>query len=151
MINSVCKYFIAIKCMSPLPVFADINKDTFNIDAHEIAKKITKKTRAIIPVDYTGQVVDIDAIKDIVKGKDIIIIEDAAHSLGTKYKGIPVGGLADMTEFSFHPVKTITTGEGGMITTNNKEYYTKLINFRSHCIYTLVVNEFFKQNFSSKY
>lgn len=120
--------------MGGIPVFADINKETFNIDVDEIAKKITKKTRAIIPVDYTGQAVDIDAIKDIVKGKDIIIIEDSAHSLGTKYKGTPVGGLADMTEFSFHPVKTITTGEGGMITTNNKDYYTKLINFRSHCI-----------------
>jgi UDP-4-amino-4,6-dideoxy-N-acetyl-beta-L-altrosamine transaminase len=120
--------------MGGTPVFADINKYTFNIDAEEIAKKITKKTRAIIPVDYTGQAVDIDAIKDVVEGKDIIIIEDAAHSLGTKYNGTPVGVIADMTEFSFHPVKTITTGEGGMITTNNKEYYTKLINFRSHCI-----------------
>lgn len=120
--------------MKGTPVFADINKETFNIDVNEIAKKITKKTKAIIPVDFTGQVVDMDAIKDLVKGTDIIIIEDAAHSLGSKYKGTRVGGLADMTEFSFHPVKTITTGEGGMITTNNKEYYTKLINFRSHCI-----------------
>jgi len=120
--------------MGGTPVFADINKETFNIDVNEIAKKITKKTKAIIPVDYTGQAVDIDAIKEIVKGRDIIIIEDSAHSLGTKYKGTPVGGLVDMTEFSFHPVKTITTGEGGMITTNNKDYYTKLINFRSHCI-----------------
>ncbi len=116
------------------PVFADINKETFNIDAEEIAKKITGKTRAIIPVDYTGQVADMDAIKEIIKGKNIVIIEDSAHALGTKYKGNPVGGLADMTEFSFHPVKTITTGEGGMITTNNKDYYTSLINFRSHCI-----------------
>ncbi len=120
--------------MGATPVFADINSETFNIDPEQIAKKITSKTRAIIPVDYTGQVVDIDAIKDIIKGKDIILIEDAAHSLGTKYKGSPVGGLVDMTEFSFHPVKTITTGEGGMITTNNKEYYIKLMNFRSHCI-----------------
>ena len=120
--------------MGGTPVFADIDKETFNISPEEIAKKITNKTRAIIPVDYTGQAVDIDVIKDIVKGKEIIIIEDAAHSLGTKYKGTPVGGLADMTEFSFHPVKTITTGEGGMITTNNEQYYKKLINFRSHCI-----------------
>lgn len=120
--------------MGGTPVFADIDKDTFNISPEEIAKKITNKTRAIIPVDYTGQAVDIDAIKDIVKGKEIIIIEDAAHSLGTKYKASRVGGLVDMTEFSFHPVKTITTGEGGMITTNDKEYYKKLINFRSHCI-----------------
>lgn len=120
--------------MGGIPVFADIDKETFNIDVNEIAKKITKKTKAIIPVDYTGQVCDIDAIKELVKGTDIRIIEDSAHALGSKYKGTKVGGLADMTEFSFHPVKTITTGEGGMITTNNKEYYTKLINFRSHCI-----------------
>ncbi|MFX0560702.1 UDP-4-amino-4,6-dideoxy-N-acetyl-beta-L-altrosamine transaminase [Tepidibacillus infernus] len=120
--------------MGGTPVFADIDQDTFNIDVNEIAKKITKKTKAIIPVDYTGQAVDIDAIKDLVKGTDIVIIEDSAHALGTKYKGNRVGGLVDMTEFSFHPVKTITTGEGGIITTNNKEYYTKLINFRSHGI-----------------
>ncbi|NMA03718.1 MAG: UDP-4-amino-4,6-dideoxy-N-acetyl-beta-L-altrosamine transaminase [Clostridiales bacterium] len=120
--------------MGGTPVFADINLDTFNIDPNEIAKKITDKTRAIIPVDYTGQAVDMDSIKDSIKGKDIVIIQDAAHSLGTKYKGTKVGNLADMTMFSFHPVKTITTGEGGIITTNNKEYYKKLINFRSHCI-----------------
>lgn len=120
--------------MGGTPVFADINKETFNIDVEEIAKKITPKTKAIIPVDYTGQAVDIDSIKELVKGTDIIIIEDSAHALGTKYKGNPVGALADMTEFSFHPVKTITTGEGGIITTNNKDYYTKLSNFRSHNI-----------------
>ena len=116
------------------PVFADIDEYTFNIDVNEIAKKITDKTKAIIPVDYTGQAADIDGIKELVKGTEIVIIEDGAHSLGTKYKGTRVGAIADMTMFSFHPVKTITTGEGGIITTNNEEYYTKLINFRSHCI-----------------
>ncbi|QNO13412.1 UDP-4-amino-4,6-dideoxy-N-acetyl-beta-L-altrosamine transaminase [Alkalicella caledoniensis] len=120
--------------MGATPVFADINSDTFNIDINEIAKKITNKTKAIIPVDFTGQAVDLDGIKDLVKGTDIVVIEDSAHALGTKYKGKPVGGLADMTEFSFHPVKTVTTGEGGIITTNSKEYYDKLVNFRSHYI-----------------
>ena len=120
--------------MGGTPVFADIDPETFNIDPEEIARKITKKTKAIIPVDFTGQTVDIDAIKDQVKGTDIIIIEDSAHGLGTKYKGTRVGSLSDMTMFSFHPVKTITSGEGGMITTNNKEYYRKMVNFRSHCI-----------------
>lgn len=120
--------------MGGTPVFADINKDNFNIDVNEIRNKITSKTKAIIPVDYTGQAVDIDSIKEIVNGTDIVIIEDGAHSLGTKYKGSRVGSQADMTMFSFHPVKTITTGEGGIITTNNEEYYTKMINFRSHCI-----------------
>lgn len=120
--------------MGGTPVFADIDKDNFNIDIDEIKKKITPKTKAIVPVDYTGQAVDIDGIRDIIKGTDIVIIEDGAHSLGTKYKGSRVGSQADMTMFSFHPVKTITTGEGGIITTNNEEYYTKMINFRSHCI-----------------
>lgn len=120
--------------MGGTPVFTDIDLNTFNIDVNEIAKKITNKTKAIIPVDYTGQAVDIDAIKDLVKNKDIVIIEDGAHSLGTKYKGTRVGALADMTMFSFHPVKTITTGEGGIITTNNEEYYRKLVSFRSHGI-----------------
>ena len=120
--------------MGGTPVFADINKDNFNIDINEIRNKITPKTKAIIPVDYTGQAVDIDGIREIISGTDIVIIEDGAHSLGTKYKGCRVGSQADMTMFSFHPVKTITTGEGGIITTNNEEYYTKMINFRSHCI-----------------
>lgn len=120
--------------MGGTPVFADIDKYNFNIDINEIKKKITSKTKAIIPVDFAGQAVDIDGIKEIIKDTDIIIIEDSAHALGTKYKGVPVGGLADMTMFSFHPVKTITTGEGGVITTNNKDYYIKLINFRTHCI-----------------
>lgn len=120
--------------MGGTPVFADIDPETFNIDVKEIEKSITKKTKAIIPVDFTGQAVDIDGIKEIIKDRDIVIIEDGAHSLGTKYKGTRVGGQADMTMFSFHPVKTITTGEGGIITTNNEEYYEKLISFRSHGI-----------------
>ena len=120
--------------MGGTPMFADIDKDNFNIDVNEIKKKITAKTKAIIPVDYTGQAVDIDRIKELIKGTDIVIIEDGAHSFGTKYKSVPVGGLADMTMFSFHPVKTITTGEGGVITTNNEKYFRRLVNFRSHCI-----------------
>lgn len=120
--------------MGGTPVFADIDKETFNIDVEDIAKKITSKTKAIIPVDYTGQVVDLDAINELVKGTDIVVIEDSAHALGSKYKGERVGPIADMTEFSFHPVKTITTGEGGIITTNNEDYYRMLTNFRSHNI-----------------
>lgn len=120
--------------MGGTPVFADIDPETFNIDVREIEKKITGKTKAIIPVDYTGQTTDLDAIRELAKERGIVVIEDGAHSLGTKYKGVPVGGIADMTMFSFHPVKTITTGEGGIITTNNHEYYQKLVWFRSHCI-----------------
>lgn len=120
--------------MGGKPVFADIDKDNFNIDINDIKKKITSKTKAIIPVDYTGQAVNIEGIKELVKGTDIVIIEDGAHSLGTKFKGEHVGSLADMTMFSFHPVKTITTGEGGIITTNNETFYHRLLSFRSHGI-----------------
>ncbi len=115
-------------------VFADIDEQTYNIDPKEIAKKITSKTKAIIPVDFTGQPVDIDAIMDIAKTRNIIVIEDGAHSLGADYKDRKVGVTADMTMFSFHPVKPVTTGEGGIIVTNNPEYYEKLLLFRSHGI-----------------
>lgn len=120
--------------MGGTPVFADIDSETYNIDPQEIKNKITSKTKAIIPVDFTGQVVDIDEIRKVIDGRNIVIIEDGAHSLGTRYKGKRVGSQADMTMFSFHPVKTITTGEGGIITTDNEEYYKKMISFRSHGI-----------------
>lgn len=117
-----------------IPVFADINSETYNIDPGDIEKKITRNTKAIIPVDFTGQSVDLDAIKEIARKNKLIVIEDAAHAIGTKYKGKCIGSISDMTVFSFHPVKTITTGEGGMVTTNNEEFYKKLILFRTHGI-----------------
>lgn len=116
------------------PVFADINPKSYNIDIEAIERKITKKTKAIIPVDFTGQVVDIDGINEIAKKYGLVVIEDAAHSLGAEYKGNKIGSLVDMTTFSFHPVKHITTGEGGMITTNDDELYNKLKLFRTHGI-----------------
>lgn len=116
------------------PVFADINPDTYNISPQSIEKCITKNTKAVITVDFTGQAVELDKIKKICDAHGIVLIEDAAHSLGTKYKGENVGNIADMTEFSFHPVKTCTAGEGGAILTNNDELYEKLILFRSHGI-----------------
>ncbi len=116
------------------PVFADINPDTYNIDPKEIEAKITNKTKAIIPVHFTGQSVDLDPIMELAKKHNLIVIEDAAHALGTKYKGKYIGSISHMTEFSFHPVKTVTTGEGGIITTNSKELYEKLVLFRTHGI-----------------
>ncbi|BCN32510.1 UDP-4-amino-4,6-dideoxy-N-acetyl-beta-L-altrosamine transaminase [Anaeromicropila herbilytica] len=116
------------------PVFADINPDTYNIDPNEIRKKITSKTKAIIAVHYTGQPCDMNEIHKIAKEHNLIVIEDAAHALGADYKGKKIGSISDMTTFSFHPVKHITTGEGGMITTNSKEFYDSLILFRSHGI-----------------
>lgn len=123
-----------IRYMDATVVFADIDEKTYNIDSKEIQKKITSNTKAIIPVDFTGQPVDIDRIMEIAKENNLIVIEDGAHSLGADYKNRKVGSTADMTMFSFHPVKPITTGEGGMIVTNNKDFYEKLILFRGHGI-----------------
>src|SRR6056297_1768678 len=120
--------------MGAKPVLADIHPDTYCIDPDEINKHITKKTKAIIPVDLAGYPVDLDKIKEIIKNTDIVIVEDAAHALGATRKGKKIGTQADMTMFSFHPVKHITTAEGGMITTNNKVFSEKLKLFRSHGI-----------------
>lgn len=123
-----------VRYMGGEVIFADIDEETYNLDPKEVEKKITSKTKAIIPVDFTGQPVDIDAFMEIGKKHNIVIIEDGAHSLGASYKKRKVGTTADMTMFSFHPVKPITTGEGGMIVTNNRTYYEKLCLFRGHGI-----------------
>lgn len=115
-------------------VFADIDRKTYNIDTEQIRMNITKKTKAIIPVDFTGQPANLDEIMAIAKEHNLVVIEDGAHSFGASYKGQKVGTQADMTMFSFHPVKPITTGEGGVIVTNNEDYYKKLLKFRSHGI-----------------
>lgn len=114
------------------PVFCDINMETYNVDPNEIEGKITSNTKAIIAVDFSGQPVEMDRISDIARENNLILIEDAAHSLGADYDGRKVGTWADMTMFSFHPVKHVTTGEGGLIVTDNEEFYQKLIQFRSH-------------------
>ncbi|MBG9829492.1 MULTISPECIES: UDP-4-amino-4,6-dideoxy-N-acetyl-beta-L-altrosamine transaminase [Bacillus cereus group] len=116
------------------PVFADIDNETYNISPKSIEEKITNKTKAIIPVHFTGQPVELDAIQKIAKKNNLIIIEDAAHALGATYKNKKIGSIGDMTMFSFHPVKHITTGEGGVITTNNPLFYEKLVQFRTHGI-----------------
>lgn len=116
------------------PVFADINPETYNIDPEDVKRKITDRTKAIIPVHFTGQPCEMDELIQLAKEHNLIIIEDAAHALGADYKGRKIGTISDMTTFSFHPVKHITTGEGGMITTNNKEYYDRLMLYRNHGI-----------------
>lgn len=116
------------------PVFADVDARTYNIDPEDIRRKITSKTKAIIPVHLAGQPCDMDAIHTVAKEHNLIVIEDGAHALGSEYKGRKVGTLSDMTTFSFHPVKPITTGEGGMIVTDNEELYKRLVLFRSHGI-----------------
>ena len=116
------------------PVFADINPETYNIDPVSIRQHITPKTKAVVAVDFTGQAVEIEKIRAICDEYNLVFIEDAAHSIGTTYNGEPVGSLADMTCFSFHPVKTVTSGEGGAVTTNNKEFYEKLVLAHAHGI-----------------
>jgi UDP-4-amino-4,6-dideoxy-N-acetyl-beta-L-altrosamine transaminase len=117
-----------------VPVFADIDPRTYNISVTEIEKKISSQTKVIIPVDFAGQAVDIDAIKELADKHNLYVIEDAAHAIGSHYAdGMPVGCChkSDMTIFSFHPVKTITSGEGGAITTNNEILYKKLLKLRT--------------------
>jgi UDP-4-amino-4,6-dideoxy-N-acetyl-beta-L-altrosamine transaminase len=116
------------------PVFADIREDTLNIDAAEIKRKLSPRTKAILPVDFAGHPADLDEIKAIAEERKLIVIEDACHALGAEYKGRKIGSLSDMTVLSFHPVKHITTGEGGMVLTNSEEFYEKLKVFRHHGI-----------------
>ncbi len=116
------------------PVFADINPETYNIDPKSIESKITEKTKAIVAVDFTGQVVEVEAIRKICDKHNLIFIEDAAHSIASKYNGKYVGNLADITTFSFHPVKTITGGEGGAVLTNNEDLYKKIVLAHAHGI-----------------
>lgn len=116
------------------PVFADIDSKTYNLTADSIKKHITSKTKAIIVVDFAGQSVDMDNIRILAREHGLFIIEDAAHALGSEYKNKKVGSQADLVEFSFHPVKPITTGEGGIVTTNDKALYEKMKMFRTHGI-----------------
>jgi UDP-4-amino-4,6-dideoxy-N-acetyl-beta-L-altrosamine transaminase len=116
------------------PVFADICSDTYNIDPEDIRRKITKDTKAIIYVDYAGQPCDIKAIRDIADEFDLYLIEDACHAIGAEYDGKKVGNFADLTIFSFHPVKHITTGEGGAVATENEVLHKRLSVLRSHGI-----------------
>lgn len=116
------------------PVFADIEEDTLNIDPNQIEKKITPKTKAIVPVDFAGHPCDYDEILKIAKKYNLLVIEDACHSLGSEYRGKRIGSFADMTILSFHPVKTITCGEGGAVITDNKNFYEKLKILRHHGI-----------------
>jgi len=118
------------------PVFADVQPDTLNIDPKEIERKITDKTKSIIPVDYTGLPCDYDEIHEIADKYGLLLIEDASHAIGAEYKGKRIGSISDLTTFSFHPVKHITTGEGGMITTDNPEFAENLKIFRNHGITT---------------
>lgn len=116
------------------PVFADVDPHTYNIDPDSVRAHITEKTKAIVAVDFTGQAVRHDELRALCDEFGLIFIEDAAHAIATKYKGQQVGSLADLTCFSFHPVKTITGGEGGAVTTNDEALYRKLVLAHTHGI-----------------
>lgn len=124
----------AVRYMGGTVKFADIRSDTYNIDPQKIEDHITKKTRAIVAVDFAGHPADFDEIHAIAKRHQLLVIEDAAHSLGATYKNRKVGSLADLTTFSLHPVKHITTGEGGMITTDDPTLAARMRLFRNHGI-----------------
>jgi len=118
------------------PIFADVDADTLLLDPCKAEAKITSHTKAIIAVDYAGQPCDYDSLKRITERHNLILIADACHALGATYKGQKVGTLADLNVFSFHPVKHITTGEGGMITTSNPQFAERMRIFRNHGITT---------------
>lgn len=116
------------------PVFADINDKTYNIDPASVAIHVSEKTKAVVAVDFTGQSIEEDELLKLCREKKLVLIEDGAHVIGTKYKGKHNGSIADMTTFSFHPVKTVTGGEGGAVLTDSEEYYRKLLLYRAHGI-----------------
>lgn len=124
----------AVFWQSGRPVFADIEEDAGNINPKEVEKKITKKTKVITAVDYAGLPAKLDELKQIAEKNKLLLVEDAAHALGAFYKGKKIGGISDMTIFSFHPLKSITAGEGGAVTANNKYFYERLKIFRNHGI-----------------
>ena len=118
------------------PVFADVDPDTLLLDPVQAEQKITARTKAIVAVDYAGQPCDYDALERIARGYGVALVADACHALGATYRGRPAGSLADLTAFSFHPVKHITTGEGGMVTTDDASLARRLRTFRNHGIET---------------
>ena len=116
------------------PIFADVLGDTLNIDPERLASVVNSRTKALIPVDYAGHPADLDAMLEIAERNGLAVIEDACHALGAEYRRRRVGGIAHMTVFSFHPVKHLTTGEGGMVTTNDARLADHLRRFRNHGI-----------------
>jgi UDP-4-amino-4,6-dideoxy-N-acetyl-beta-L-altrosamine transaminase len=116
------------------PVFADIDEQTLNLDPAEVERSLTPRTKAIIAVDFAGHPAELDELRALARERHLLLIEDACHALGAEYRGQKIGGLSDLTVFSFHPVKHITTGEGGMITTHDEALAERLRLFRNHGI-----------------
>ena len=119
-----------------LPVFADVSRDTLNLDPELLAGKITQKTRAVLPVAYAGHPADLDPILGLADKHGLIVVEDACHALGAEYRGRCTGSIAHMSVFSLHAVKHVATGEGGMVTTNRADFAQTLRSFRNHGLST---------------
>lgn len=126
----------AVVYLGAKPVFADVNRSSLLIDPQSVIEKITPATKVIMAVDYAGQACDYDSLKRIADEYDLILVADACHSLGGKWNNAPCGSQADLSVFSFHPVKPITTGEGGMVVADNKTFYDRMQIFRNHGITT---------------
>ena len=124
----------AVVFQGATPVFCDVDADTLLIDPDLVKTKINPRTKAIIAVDYAGQPCDYDRLREVTDKNNLVLVADACHSIGATYKGRQVGKLADLTVFSFHPVKHITTGEGGMVVTDNPDYCQRMTIFRNHGI-----------------
>ena len=122
----------AIKYVGATPVFAEINPSNYNLDIFDVEKRINSKTKAILLVHQIGMPADINAFKELASRHNIKLIEDAACAAGSSYKGAKIGSHSDLVCFSFHPRKVISTGDGGMITTNNEAYYNRLKLLRQH-------------------
>jgi perosamine synthetase len=122
--------------LGAMPVFADVRADTLNVDPDDAARRVTARTRAIVAVDYAGQPADLDRFRALARAHGVPLIEDAAHALGAEYHGRRVGAIADLTAFSFHPVKHVAAGEGGLVTTDDGEMASRLRRFRNHGLET---------------
>ncbi|HTW92753.1 MAG TPA: UDP-4-amino-4,6-dideoxy-N-acetyl-beta-L-altrosamine transaminase [bacterium] len=118
------------------PVFADVDPDTLLLNPGQVESRITRRTRAVIAVDYAGQACDYDVLREVTGRNRLALVADACHAIGGSYRERPVGSLADLSTFSFHPVKHVTTGEGGMITTDDPERAGRMRIFRNHGITT---------------
>jgi len=115
-------------------LFADVRPDTVNLDPEVAGRAITPRTKAVVPVDFAGHPADMTAFRSLADRSGAVLISDSCHSLGATYEGRPVGTLADLTVFSFHPAKLVTTGEGGAVVTDRRDYFEQLLAFRSHGI-----------------
>lgn len=131
-VNTFCATLEAIEYAGADPVLADVEEDTLNISPDEVERKITHRTRAILPVDFAGHPCDMNRIRSIAKRHDLLVISDAAHSISAHYGGTPVGDLADLTVFSFYGTKPLSTGEGGMVTTHSAEWDDRIRVLRLH-------------------